>query len=63
MPGDGNEAGGAVKTALEAIQTAMEALHLNPQEKEPRAGPLVVVGRFYISLTVILVLLRDLSAT
>src|SRR5580658_1497839 len=55
------EVGGAVKTAIEAIKTAADALHLNPEEKT-RPGPLVVVGRFYISLTLVLAAVTSAAA-
>lgn len=56
--GEKDETVGPIKLATEAIKAVVELLHLNPEaekEKTPsRPGPLVVVGRFYLSLTFLL---------
>jgi hypothetical protein len=53
-----------IKSAIDLVKAVVEALHLNPTEDKanPRAGPLVIIGRFYISLTLILAAVTSASA-
>ena len=52
---------GPITTALEAIKATTELLD-TAKIPHPRAGPLVIVGRFYISLTVILAVVASTAA-
>jgi len=59
------EAKSATRLASDVISMAAEVLHLKPEsgeKTETRSGPLVVIGRFYISLTLILAVATSASA-
>ena len=55
---------GPIKLAIEAIKAATEILHpeLETEKPAPRAGPLVVVARFYLSMTLILATVASVAA-
>lgn len=53
-----------IKAAAEAIKAALEVLRAEADpgsENAPRAGPLVVIGRFYLSMTLILATVTTLA--
>ena len=53
----------AVNAASELVKTAMELLQLREAKPaETRGGPLVMVGRLYVSLTLILAAVTSASA-
>lgn len=55
---------GPIKAAIEAIKAAVEILHpgTDSEKSLSRPGPLVVVGRFYVSLTLILATVTSVGA-
>jgi hypothetical protein len=50
----------AVKPLIDVVKTAIDSVV--PVPLHPRAGPLVVVGRFYVSMTIILAIVTSTSA-